>query len=147
VRSSYSFFSIEVPLVIHPTFRELFAQSDDIGDTPGNTKERWEPLLADCNVDWSYFPDYPEMWWYSPDPLTIKEQKEVQLGGKDWQEPWEVFFQRVLEMEKWVLSRPEKFIAIITHGHVISVITGSSILPGEHSLWMIDNKPGHLCKL
>lgn len=52
-----------VPTLVHPLVREHFTDSDDVGDAPKNIKANWTHI---SNLDWSLFPNEPEVRIYIP---------------------------------------------------------------------------------
>jgi len=106
-----------------PVLREQFCQADDIGRAPAVVKAEW-PL-----VDWSLFPDSPEVWWYTP--LTEEELKTETVekqhernNEKSWSEPYSVVMDRAGRVTDFLKSRKEKNICVVSHGGFISAVVG-----------------------
>jgi broad specificity phosphatase PhoE/Ca2+-binding EF-hand superfamily protein len=114
-----------VPVIGHPLAREQFSDSDDVGDPPKEIKVLWP------RIDWSLFPDSPEVWWY-PGPefkpeeipsLTCRQQRSSNLKD-EWEEPWSDLMARASDFEKWLIARPEKRICVFSHGGFIESLVG-----------------------
>jgi len=123
----------KVKVVVHPLVREHFTDSDDIGDAPTKIKEAWSHIP---NVDWSYFPDIPEVWWYtkpnaSPDSMNVEAQRKLQME-KAWSEPWPAVVKRAHEFEAWLRTREEKNICVVSHGGFIEALVGPRMDNAQH---------------
>eukprot|EP01127_Copromyxa_protea_P016940 TRINITY_DN5126_c0_g1_i1.p1 TRINITY_DN5126_c0_g1~~TRINITY_DN5126_c0_g1_i1.p1 ORF type:complete len:465 (-),score=82.18 TRINITY_DN5126_c0_g1_i1:60-1454(-) len=125
------YISAGVRMMGHPLLREQFSESDDIGDAPRDIKLYWP------RVDWSYFPDEPEVWWYSglaDDPnRTVLSQRELSVASPDgWEEPWIDVLKRAAEFEDWLRTRPESHICVVSHGGFIEALVGPRLGNAEH---------------
>eukprot|EP01127_Copromyxa_protea_P016942 TRINITY_DN5126_c0_g1_i3.p1 TRINITY_DN5126_c0_g1~~TRINITY_DN5126_c0_g1_i3.p1 ORF type:complete len:457 (-),score=71.30 TRINITY_DN5126_c0_g1_i3:678-2048(-) len=125
------YISAGVKIIGHPLIREQFSESDDIGDSPHNIKLHWP------NVDWSFFPDKPEVWWYSglpDDPdRTILSQRELSITSPDgWEEPWVEVMKRAKEFQEWLRERPESHICVVSHGGFIEALVGPRLDNAQH---------------
>lgn len=67
-------------------------------------------------------------WWFEPDPRQAQTHNEWRPSGKYCcpGEPKEVFEARLGRLRDWLVSRPEKRIAVVCHWGVIHGITGVS---------------------
>jgi len=125
----------KVPTIGHPLVREQFSESDDVGDAPSVIKQAWP------NIDWSNFPDQPEVWWYpGPDftpeqipTLTAQSQRDLNLK-EDWEEPWGDVLIRASQFEDWLRERPEKHICVVSHGGFIEALVGPRMGNAEHCI-------------
>jgi broad specificity phosphatase PhoE/Ca2+-binding EF-hand superfamily protein len=125
----------KVPTIGHPLVREQFSESDDVGDAPSVIKPLWP------NIDWSAFPDQPEVWWYpGPDftqdqipSLTVQSQRDLNLKD-DWEEPWGDVLVRASQFEDWLRGRPEKHICVVSHGGFIEALVGPRMGNAEHCI-------------
>jgi Ca2+-binding EF-hand superfamily protein/broad specificity phosphatase PhoE len=122
-----------VPTIGHPLVREQFSESDDVGDAPSEIKSAWP------GVDWSLFPDQPEVWWYAGETFTTEEAKGLTVLSQrelnirdDWEEPWELVLERAQAFEEWVRARPEKHICVVSHGGFIEALVGPRMGNAEH---------------
>jgi len=127
-----------IPVVGLPIAREQFSESDDVGDAPKDIKAAWPA------VDWSNFPDEPEVWWYPGSELpeeeikklTVQSQREKSLQ-EDWEEPWGQVLARAAELEVWLQNRPEKHICVVSHGGMIEALVGPRMTNAEHCILKI----------
>jgi broad specificity phosphatase PhoE len=124
-----------IPTIGHPLAREQFSESDDVGDSPVDIKAGWP------KIDWSNFPDHPEVWWYAgPDftleqasTLTVQSQRDLNLK-EDWEEPWSLVLERASLFEDWLRERPEKHICVVSHGGFIEALVGPRMGNAEHCI-------------
>jgi broad specificity phosphatase PhoE len=105
---------------------EQITEDDDIGHPPHEIKEQWP------QVDWSFFPDEPEVWWY-PGPnvsdlstQTMETQRQLYLESP-WIELWINVLQRASKFEAWLQTRSEGHICVVSHGGFISALVGKSL--------------------
>lgn len=107
---------------------EQITEDDDIGQSPSSIKEKWPA------IDWSFFPDTPEVWWY-PGPKVDPDQVELETMASQrkrytespWIEPWARVLKRASEFEAWLQTRSEEHICVVSHGGFISALVGKSL--------------------
>lgn len=98
--------TLDVPRVVQPLAAERVWHSSDVGRSPEELSEEFP--------DYS-FSDLRPIWWYnagSSDPQRIVV------------EPDESFFGRMDRLRDWLLARPEKHIALVSHWGVLNSLTG-----------------------
>jgi len=131
----------DVPVVGHPLAREQFSDSDDVGDPPAQIK------ILNPRVDWSLFPNSPEVWWY-PGPqytaedipkLSARDQRSANIEDT-WEEPWGDLMKRAADFEQFLASRPEKHICVFSHGGFIEALVGPRMDNAQSCILKIHKK-------
>jgi len=124
-----------VPKVVHPLLRERLYMSSDVGRLKAE-------IIADFpDWDMDYVPAC-EPWWYLHDefsmPISISNEEICKVPNPyvEWRpagkysckgEPNFEFKTRLLDLRKWLLSRPESTFLIVTHWGVIRGLTGRDV--------------------
>jgi len=129
----------DVRVVGHPLAREQFTDSDDLGEKPSLIKVAWP------QVDWQFFPDSPEVWWYpgsgyTPQEVaseTVEVQKQKNLKDS-WEEPWEQTMRRASAFETWLAQQPEHEICVFSHGGFIEALVGPRMGNAEQCVLKIN---------
>jgi len=130
-----------VPVIGHPLAREQFSESDDIGDPPAQIK------LMFPKIDWSFFPDQPEVWWYPGEQytaedipkLTVRDQRSANIE-ETWEEPWGDLMKRAADFETFLASRPERHICVFSHGGFIEALVGPRMDNAQSCVLKVHNK-------
>ncbi|GBG74227.1 hypothetical protein CBR_g17939 [Chara braunii] len=96
---------VEAARVICPLARERVFYSSDVGRSPSVLSQEF-PYLDFTELD--------EIWWHtdgSGDPMAVVP------------EPDDVFAERIARLREWLLNRPEKVIAVVSHWAVLQALT------------------------
>lgn len=111
-----------VPRYVHPLLRERLYLSSDAG-SPRSVLQLQFPRF-----DFSSLPQDDSPWWYTP------EQYEEDYGPYvEWRppgkylcpgEPTDVFYDRLEDLRKSLLRRPEKHILVVAHWGTLRGLTG-----------------------
>lgn len=120
----------EVPVKAHPMITELVTGADDLGDVPSNIRFKWASNEVGSRIGWDWFPLEPEVWFWTPNPhaKTVEEARENYLKTRgEIEEPWRNGVKRAEELESWLAARPEKVIAVVSHGDFIETFTGQDL--------------------
>ena len=107
--------------VILPFVREHALKSSEVGRQPAVLKDEF----PDFNFD-----KLKNYWWNNNIPIDEKAISFESLDNLD---------KRVLKFKKWIQKRPEKRIALISHGTFISRIIGYLLDNCEFEIWHPDN--------
>jgi len=110
----------KVPFVINPLCREQVGGADDIGRMKAEIQQEFP------HFDWSLCP--AEFWWYIPQEHRVPGQSlEVHMQEYKkvhWLEPGREMNNRIHQIEKWLVERPENRIAVVAHGCFIERMCG-----------------------
>lgn len=139
--------SSNIKKLSHPLFRERLYLSSEVGRYKHELEEEFP------SWDFSYLPSN-QKWWYcydssegSTDSSSIRSSRGVDIGSHDalasvflssvpyieWRppgkyccegEPHDVFYNRMMECKRYILSRPEDYICIVAHWGVLRALTG-----------------------
>ena len=111
-----------VPRLAQPLLRERLYLSSDVGKARSILQQRhasWDFSLLPCD-------DAP--WWYLPPPPSL-----LHPAAPEWRpagtytcpgEPQDVFRERISELKRWLLARPEEEIVIVAHWGLLRGLFG-----------------------
>ena len=107
--------------IILPLIREHLDHSCDVGR---------QPVILQKEFPHFNFNNLKEFWWNNDIPINEKAINREALEDLD---------KRVLNFKNWIDNRPEKKIAVVSHGTFISRITNYFLDNCEIKLWHSDN--------
>lgn len=114
-----SVLSCDVPKKAHPLLRERLYMSSEVG-RPKTVLETEFP-----HWDFAHVPE--DEWWYTHDDTDpYVEWRPPGTFNLCKGEPSEVFRQRMGDLRQWLLSRPEKCLAVVAHWGTLKALTGLS---------------------
>ncbi|MBT5048216.1 MAG: histidine phosphatase family protein [Rhodospirillaceae bacterium] len=105
-----------VPIVVSSLHRERLGNSCDVGRAPEILSAAFPALNFD-HLD--------DVWWHDGE----KDDRGVPV------EPDPIFLNRVTAFSRWVVSRPERTVAIVGHGTFIHRLTGRHLENCEIMEW------------
>ena len=106
---------------ILPLAREHLDHSCDVGRQPSVLQEEFPHFN---------FSELKEFWWNNNIPIDEKAINHETLEDLD---------KRVLKFKNWIKNRPEKKIALVSHGTFISRIIHIFLDNCEFEIWRPDN--------
>ena len=107
--------------IILPFVREHLDHSCDVGRQPSILKKEFNNLNFD---------EIENFWWNNNIPIDEKIINHETIEELD---------RRVLIFKNWINKRPEKKIALVSHGTFISRITNFFLNNCEFEIWYPDN--------
>jgi len=111
-------------IICNPLATECLSESDDLGDSPANIREKWKSFPT---IDFSILPQ-EEVWFYTPEPRSrTLELARTRFKEHHFEEPWEHCVSRVAKLEAWLAARSENVIAVVAHGDSIEALTGQDL--------------------
>eukprot|EP01128_Nolandella_sp_AFSM9_P007432 TRINITY_DN4071_c0_g1_i1.p1 TRINITY_DN4071_c0_g1~~TRINITY_DN4071_c0_g1_i1.p1 ORF type:complete len:211 (-),score=57.95 TRINITY_DN4071_c0_g1_i1:171-803(-) len=117
LKTTYGAFG-DVPVLVQPIAREGVENACDIGTPKPLLTPNWEKRGA------TFGEVAQDLWWYAPvENHTIDNYQQL-FREQRWEEPHEEVVARTLELEKWILQRPEKEIVVVGHSSFIKAWTG-----------------------
>ncbi len=110
-----------VNTIILPLVREHLDHSCDVGRQPSILKKEFPHF---------YFDEVKEFWWNNNIPIDEKAINRESIKDLD---------KRVKKFKNWINKRPEKRIALVSHGTFISRIIHFQLNNCEFEIWYPDN--------
>jgi len=121
--------SSDIKKLSHPLFRERLYLSSEVGRYKHELEEEFP------SWDFSYLPSN-QKWWYcydSAEGFLSSSSVPASVPYIEWRppgkyccegEPHDVFYNRMIECKRYILSRPEDYICIVAHWGVLRALTG-----------------------
>ena len=107
--------------IILPFIREHLDNTSDTGRQPDILKKEFVNLNFDS---------LKNFWWNNNIPIDFNIINYESIEDLD---------RRVFKFKKWINARPEKLIAVVSHGTFISRITNVFLSNCEFKIWHTDN--------
>ena len=107
--------------IVLPLVREHLDHSCDVGRQPSILRQEFSHFNFD---------EVKEFWWNDNVPTDEKAIKRESIEDLD---------KRVLKFKNWLNKRPEKNIALVSHGTFISRIIHYFLNNCEFEIWYPDN--------
>ena len=107
--------------IILPFVREHLGHSCDVGRQP-NILEKEFPHLN--------FDEVKDFWWNNDIPIGEKNINSETIEDLD---------NRILKFKNWISKRPEKKIALVSHGTFICRIIQFFLFNCEYQIWLPNN--------
>ena len=121
------------PVAVEPLAREKLSGGSDVGSSKSTLARRFKGLS---------FSHLPTVWWYTKGKTSsIKQARRAfKKNPEANREPDSVFKARVAKWKRYLASRKENVVAVVSHGDITWDIIGSYIANTEFVTCLVDEK-------